>query len=52
MKKNEKAQLCWSNKSGNRLYSGSVQSKEKKTHTHTLIHIDILVHTCTKSQAE
>lgn len=27
--------------------SGSLQSKEKNT----LIHIDILVHTCTKSQA-
>lgn len=24
----------------------------EKTHTHTLVHIDILVHTCTKSQAE
>lgn len=52
MKKNEKAELCWSNKSGNRVCSGSFQSKGKNTHTHTLVHIDILVHTCTKSQAE
>lgn len=51
-KKNEKAQLCWSNNSGNRVCSGSLQSKGKNTHTHTLMHINILVHTCTKSQAE
>lgn len=37
-KKNEKAQLCWSNKSGNSVCSGALQSKGKHTHTHTHMH--------------